>query len=539
MGPDPGFGSDGFATAGTEAAGLVQVRFAFELADGNIVLAGSTEDDHAFVEILASDGHNLHDQVLDRPLWGSGLAHVFEHPDGGIVLAGRHYSGPDTGPYLSAVRLNADLSLDTSYGTDGWADTIDASNQQLHVLDGLDGSMVVALNTAIYRIGADGGLDTTFGGGPDGAAAVPHPTPYETTTARVSVPQVTVDGGVVVAGTAWGDRVGRPFVARLTASGQADTGFGGVGYVMPAGTDQDEEMKTILGLADGSVIVTTSRTVNGEPTFPPSPTHLIVRRFLPDGSPDPGFGTGGEMPPINIEDPPGSQRRHEARLSAAADGSIIAVINATWSGAVGTNLSSVARITPSGTLDPAFGPDGTGLIAWEESPWVLPLADGSMLITHPDWDIVDGVVVPGPLVVSYLDPTGNHDPAFNNGVPLLFNGQHRRPTLSTDAALIPILTTGTGAGTTSGGVLRILTNLPPPPPDVAGETVCGTDGYWLGEADGDIYPFGDAAHHGQPTPAPATTKPSPPPPPAAATGPSTPPATSPTTATPPTSAKPT
>ncbi|MFN9987364.1 MAG: beta strand repeat-containing protein, partial [Pirellula sp.] len=144
--------------------------------------------------------------------------------DGKIVAAGYSSSGNAD---WSAVRYNTDGSLDTSFGGTGkvvvpfgsgldiaWGITIQSDGNIL-----LGGSATMTdTDAAIVRLNADGSLDTSFGGtgqltsgvaGSDWASAV----------------ALQGDGKILLGGTANGDMV----VTRYLSSGVLDTTFGAAG----------------------------------------------------------------------------------------------------------------------------------------------------------------------------------------------------------------------------------------------------------------------------------------------------------------------
>ena len=103
----------------------------------------------------------------------------------------------------------------------------------------------------------------------------------------------------------------------------------------------------------------------------PRAGRLLVARFLPDGRPDPAFGSGGTA---------------RLRLSLPASANAIAVqpdgriVAAGYSGSYDRTHQGewlgVARLTPDGRLDPTFDEDGFGF-----NPNDFPTA----VAMHPEW----------------------------------------------------------------------------------------------------------------------------------------------------------
>ncbi len=290
----------GFGNGGTTKIDFGGDDSAFAVAlqrDGKILVAGETTDNSGeqfAVARLNADG------TLD-PTFGSGGTATFTFggtgevatavlvtPDGKIVLAGSTTS-PDTQSDFAAARLNADGTLDTTFGTDGTA-TVDFGGNDFVRGAALtpDGRIVLAGDTdagnghdfAAARLNADGSLDPTFGtggktnvdfGGDDGADAV----------------AVQADGKVVLAGdTTNGAGGGDVAVARLGADGSLDTTFGTGGKKTVDFGGQDIGRAVALQ-GDGKILVAggvLSSTSDG----------FAVARLSAAGALDATFGTGGK-----------------------------------------------------------------------------------------------------------------------------------------------------------------------------------------------------------------------------------------------------
>lgn len=93
-------------------------------------------------------------------------------------------------------------------------------------------------------------------------------------------------------------------------------------------------------------------------------TDGLLVRYLPDGGPDPSFGTGGI---VRVAPLPGGVATGFDRLLLQPDGRLIAVGNATEGGYLpqaswmGGDLF-LARYEPGGSLDPTFGTGGVQAI---------------------------------------------------------------------------------------------------------------------------------------------------------------------------------
>jgi uncharacterized delta-60 repeat protein len=288
-------------------------------------------------------------------------------------------------------------ALDPTFGTGGKAD-FDITNAS--ALEP-DGKIVLARDTfALARFRVNGTLDTDFGvGGSTEAPPFNNLTPYAVATQP--------DSKIVVIGQAYGAPGGdSDVVARYTADGALDPTFGSEGYVstvigigsvayavaiQPDGKIivaggcgvADDSSKSLFALArynpDGSLdasfgtggIVTTDVSngtalakglavqpdgkivVVGLTDAVSTGSTAILVRYLPNGSLDPSFGTGGKA----IPSLPGFSYGAARAVALQPDGRIVA-------GGVYLNDSSqfsdivMFRYRPDGTPDPLFGSGG-------------------------------------------------------------------------------------------------------------------------------------------------------------------------------------
>ncbi len=213
------------------------------------------------------------------------------------------------------------------------------------------------------RFAATGAVDASFAGAGArfdsyGTGASPQ---------RASAIAVQADGSTIVAGVA-GDRWS---LARFLATGVADGLFGAAGVTLrdpsPA-DDTDEEYPdeepalpdgtgpAAIAIAPGGDIVVAGNTGVANDDGVPG-EQIVVARFTSRGLPDPAFGHDGFA---RLQLGFGSAKRHASSAARAlalrADGSI--VIAGRASGPDGGDRALLARLTPSGQLDPAFAKGG-------------------------------------------------------------------------------------------------------------------------------------------------------------------------------------
>jgi uncharacterized delta-60 repeat protein len=292
-GPTPSFciarlRSDGALDTTFGSTGKVRINFGGDTfqgvrgialqTDGKIVVAGQSNSRVA-VARLRPNGKLDKTFSADGKLtfnWGAGflvavgVASVIVLPDGKLLVGG--FSGPETGN-MQAARLNANGSLDTSFGTGGIAtvgfggdEFVDAMARQANGRILLAGRSTAA-GAVVARLRANGALDPDFGG--DGRVAVG--------AGGLVAVLVQEDRKILVAGRPVFDGSNR--VTRLNTNGSIDTGFGSAGTAtIDIGLTLDAALQ-----ADGRIVVVGS-TSGG----------FGIVRLNPDGSPDTTFGNAGK-----------------------------------------------------------------------------------------------------------------------------------------------------------------------------------------------------------------------------------------------------
>jgi uncharacterized delta-60 repeat protein len=339
--PDPTFGTAGRQIVpgrGEPVAVLVQ-------PDGRtlVVMEDHSTTDRFLVTRLSVDGS------LDRSYGGDGsaaadfgagaaAAAAALQPDGKLVVAGSIGSNG-----MAVARFQSDGSLDPSFDPGG------GDGDGKKVIEGQRGAVAV-----VVQEDGEIALATTRWGGTADLSVVrlftngaPDATPFEradfggedTAVAAAGIP----DTALVVAGRATVG--GKPVttIVRYTLEGKLDPVLAGTGKVtVPAVA----EPKSVHVTPDERIVVT--GTSGG------ADSHTVVARLNRDGTPDPGFGTGG----VVAVDFDGTDMPAGAAL--APDGRIL-VGGATSLVASPTELDSgfhAARVTAAGALDPAYGRQG-------------------------------------------------------------------------------------------------------------------------------------------------------------------------------------
>jgi uncharacterized delta-60 repeat protein len=284
---DPSFGTGGIARPGdaVSAANAMVLQ-----ADGRIVLAGSTAGTGFDWRLTRLNPDGLPDAgfgtggVVTTDFGGDyDIANaVALQPDGRIVVAGTEGASSGIDRDFAVARYNPDGSLDTGFGAGGRVTVSLAAgpDDPFGVVVQPDGRIVVAGIAAgdfgVLRLNADGTFDASFGSGGSVRTDV---APQDYVRAVVVQP----DGRIVVGGGSGSGASGTFSLVRHLTDGSLDPTFGPGGVVR---TDVAPGLEFIYAMArqpDGRIVV----------TGPVTALDFAVARYEPDGDLDPTFGFGG------------------------------------------------------------------------------------------------------------------------------------------------------------------------------------------------------------------------------------------------------
>ncbi|HUQ64344.1 MAG TPA: hypothetical protein VM121_11365 [Acidimicrobiales bacterium] len=277
--------------------------------------------------------------------------------DGKIVVASRdnkNYSPPPTGFSIRVTRFNANGTLDTTFGTAGsvrttvagpygptstdvtpYAITVDHRNRTVVVgsADTYLGPEVIA----VVRFTPSGSPDPSFGNNGVVLTSLAGYQDYATDVVAQG------DDRLVVA-AASNELVNlqppRAVLLRYNLDGTLDASFHPPRYV--SGAEGFTPMKVAM-MPGGRVVTASARSY----FYLPSQVSLILHRYLPSGAADPTFGTNGKADLVLP-----SSADTIGDLTVGVDGS--AVVTGKMSHAY-EDTAYVAKVTPSGVLDPTFG----------------------------------------------------------------------------------------------------------------------------------------------------------------------------------------
>ena len=189
-------------------------------------------------------------------------------------------------------------------------------------------------------------------GGPDTSFGVNGMVPLEDDLRVVVETIVQPDGHVLVMQS--GQPYDRPqphLIRRLTPTGGPDVTFAGTGSILPDLGVPNSRLTDMALQPDGRLVVV---GVGAESST--APVVLAVARYLPDGSPDPSFGSGG------VSELPVGGTYGLGAVTPQAGGALILTL-------VRAGIPLIARLSPAGAVDPSFGGGGLAPVEYGRAGW--------------------------------------------------------------------------------------------------------------------------------------------------------------------------
>jgi uncharacterized delta-60 repeat protein len=257
---DNSFDTDGRVSTTIGTLGEI-ARAILVQPDGNIILAGysrgATNDDFALVRYLPAGSLDLTFDTDGKVTTavGSGTDQAFAaalQPDGKILVAG---SAAMTNTDFAVVRYNANGSLDTSFDTDGRATFTMGTGTDIAYAVRLQssGKIIVAGDASndfgILRLNANGSLDTTFG--TSGRIITAVGAGVDSCLAMA----VQTDDKIIAVGRTHNGTDFDIAIYRFTAEGQLDTSFGTVGRIITSPGTGDDYANAVEVMMDGRIVV--------------------------------------------------------------------------------------------------------------------------------------------------------------------------------------------------------------------------------------------------------------------------------------------
>jgi uncharacterized delta-60 repeat protein len=297
-------------------------------------------------------------------------------PDGRIVVGG-NFTQVNGVSRANIARLNADGSLDTSFGLgstgpDSRVFSIALQPDGRTLIGGYFTAVDGVSRNHIARLNTDGSLDTTFLDGMTG------------TNREVYAVALQDDGHVLIGGAfVTVNGASRGYFARLTADGSLDAGFN------PEPPGPNGSVLAIVVQPDGRVLI-------GGSFFG---VNLVSRSYAARLSPDGSLDTTFQNPSLSFD---------VYALALQPDGRV--VVGGVFTSVGGVGRNRIARLNADGSLDTTFQEGMAGASADVRS--LALQSDGRVLIAGL-FTSVNGIRCS---YVERLSTDGSHDAAFHNGV---------------------------------------------------------------------------------------------------------------------------
>jgi uncharacterized delta-60 repeat protein len=225
--------------------------------------------------------------------------------------------------------------LDPTFGSGGKTSTdiLNDTDLAAGVVVQPDGKIIAGgvsgLDFAVVRYNSDGSLDLSFG--PNGRVRTDFFGSFDEGHAVA----LQSDGKILLAGSAVNSITFQDFaLARYNTDGALDPTFGSGGKVTTDFFDDNDEAWALAIQTDGKIVLAGRAATDSGFAF-------AIARYLPGGSIDPSFGSGGKV----ISHFSGADRAFA--VAVQPDGKILAA------GTV------IARYNPDGSIDSGFGAGGS------------------------------------------------------------------------------------------------------------------------------------------------------------------------------------
>lgn len=344
-----------FASSGFNDASAVVVQ-----ADGKTVVGGTRAGSTFALARYETNGaldatFGGGDGIVLTPAADGVVFGLLLDPSERIVAAGSALdAGTDSQTVLAVARYEPNGDLDPTFGGGDGIATVDfggAGGDGRALARQPDGKLVVAgvrgvgaaRDFAIVRLEEDGDLDATFGTG--GVLTADFAGGTDVGLAVVIQP----DGRIVAAGSAGtaGDASSDFGFVRVDASGMLDPSFGTGGRQTVDFAGDRDVAQALVRQLDGKLVAGGSQGI----TQSVSTSTAALVRLDDAGMPDPNFDGDGKLA---VAFPFGESLGYA--LVVQDDGRL--VLGGTADAASDVPAFALARVLPSGALDPSFGTGG-------------------------------------------------------------------------------------------------------------------------------------------------------------------------------------
>ncbi|WP_153110542.1 DUF4347 domain-containing protein [Propionivibrio limicola] len=323
--------------------------------------------------------------LFEVEAYASNAKSIFVQSDGKLLVVANSQSTSDgSSKSLSLMRLNADGTIDTTYGggdgivshstgtTLGFYNAVQQSDGKVIAVGISHNGSYGSVDFALMRFNADGSVDTSFGTNGTVITDMGSDSDFGISVAIDSQGRIVVGGQHKVA-----DGVYDMAVARYTSSGALDTTFSGDGkaYIsIPDATSSNYHGLTLQ--SDDKILIAGDKGQSSGGSL------FAVARLNTDGTLDTTFDTDGIVT-TDI----GSGNDQAITISVNTSGSI-AVGGLAYNDTPGGGWDvAVAKYTSTGELDTSFDTDGkliTVVPGWDSSrveAGIKLFDDGKVLVT--------------------------------------------------------------------------------------------------------------------------------------------------------------
>lgn len=285
--------------------------------------------------------------------------------DNKVVVAGFAYNGASRSREFAISRYNEDGSLDLTFDGDGMVqtdlgglgldDTANAVAIQPNAKIIVAGTTTIDASVpagtadfAVARYEATGALDPSFGGG-DGYVTIDFAGADDVGNGIA----IDAGGDIAVVGSAHTAGTVDFGAARLDSNGTLDGSFDGDGLVTTDVNGGGDVANDVAFDSNHKIVAVGAGAGAKNRDF-------ALARYKADGSLDDSFGVNGKV----------STAGTDRALAVAIDDSGDIVVAGSYFNIQTRNLDfGLARYTSNGSLDPSFGPEGTGKLN-------VPMRDG-------------------------------------------------------------------------------------------------------------------------------------------------------------------
>jgi uncharacterized delta-60 repeat protein len=297
-------------------------------------------------------------------------------PGGKIVVADYAYDEKGCRGRAYFLRFNRNGSRDLSFGDNGVTSLHCFPIEFDALLAQPDGKIIAQSIEGVYRLSADGQIDSTFN------TFSKLPLPYSADDSSIGRIALAPDGRILVGGQAWLDYHKVVYgniipsnlaLMRFNADGAPDPTFASSGALAREYSDPFGWVDSLVVQPDGKILLTTSDYADERDLNP-----ATLLRFNADGTPDDTFAFHGQFRLTNHESP--------RTTLLQPDGKIIQVLTY-YDDYPSPTRPILLRLNADGTPDQSFGHNGRATMPsdrYDDWTWSFLQSDGKIILIASD-----------------------------------------------------------------------------------------------------------------------------------------------------------